>query len=135
MIKNIFLYTLVAIFLFACATPAKYDEKLADMTGQKASMLIADWGKPNSRQVLADGSEIFTYIKSNDVYVPSQFYEYNQGFEPSEDVVYSPFNNDAWFNYAANTGYEVEEYCQTAFMIQNGVVAGWKWRGNDCIAE
>lgn len=135
MLKNIFLYTLVLIFLFACATPAKYDEKLSAMTGQKASTLVKEWGRPTSRGVLGDGTEIYIYTKSNDVYVPSQFYVYNQGFEPSEDVVYQPFNNDAMFNYAANTGYEVEEICQTAFIIQNGIVTGWKWRGNDCVAR
>lgn len=134
MFKNIYLYMLILIFLFACATPGGYDKKLSDMTGQKVSVLIEKWGRPDSRQILPDGSEIYTYVRSEDVYVPSEFYTYNQGFEPSEDVVYGPFNNDAWFNYAENTGYEVKEFCQTAFMIQNGVVTGWKWRGNNCVS-
>lgn len=49
--------------------------------------------------------------------------------------IYSPFLGDYDFSpYGAAFGYEVENICQTVFLIQNGMVTGWKWRGNDCVA-
>lgn len=135
MVKNIALYVLVTIFLFACATPAKYDNKLAGMMGEKASVLVKDWGKPSAKKIFGNGDEVYTYTKANNVYVPSEFYMYNQGFEPSEDVVYGPFLNDYNFGpYGETFGYQVEYVCQTSFLIQNGVISGWKWKGNDCLS-
>ena len=136
MVKNIFLYMLVLIFLFACATPARYDAKLNAMVGQSAQTLVKSWGRPSAKIIKDNGDEIYAYTKADDVYVPSEFYMYNQGFEPSEDVVYGPFLND--YNYGPfgeTFGYQVEEYCQTAFLIKNGIVSGWKWRGNNCVAD
>lgn len=135
MVKNVALYILVLIFLFACATPAKYDNKLAAMVGEKASTLVEAWGRPSARKILDNGDEVYTYTKANNVYVPSEFYIYNQGFEPSEDVVYGPFLNDYNFGpYGETFGYQVEEFCQTSFLIKNGLISGWKWRGNDCVS-
>lgn len=135
MVKNVALYILVLIFLFACATPAKYDNKLAAMVGEKATVLVDTWGRPSARKILDNGDEVYTYTKANNVYVPSEFYIYNQGFEPSEDVVYGPFLNDYNFGpYGETFGYQVEEFCQTSFLIKNGLINGWKWRGNDCVA-
>ena len=135
MLKNIALYILVLIFLFACATPEKYDAELASMIGEKSSVLVEKWGKPSARKILAGGDEVYTYTKAGDIYVPSEFYMYNQEYEPGEDVVYYPFLNDYDFgSYGATFGYQVEEFCQTSFLIKNGLISGWKWRGNDCLS-
>ncbi len=135
MLKNIALYILVLIFLFACATPEKYDAELASMIGEKSSVLVEKWGKPSARKILAGGDEVYTYTKAGDIYVPSEFYMYNQEYEPGEDVVYYPFLNDYDFGpYGATFGYQVEEFCQTSFLIKNGLISGWKWRGNDCLS-
>lgn len=135
MIKNVALYALVLVFLFACATPEKYDNKLASMVGENASTLVKDWGRPSARKILDNGNEVYTYTKANNVYVPSEFYMYNQAFEPSEDVVYGPFLNDYNYGpYGQTFGYQVEEYCQTSFLVEKGMISGWKWHGNDCVS-
>lgn len=74
MLKNIALYILVLIFLFACATPEKYDAELASMIGEKSSVLVEKWGKPSARKILAGGDEVYTYTKAGDIYVPSELY-------------------------------------------------------------
>ena len=134
--KNIFLYLLVLIFLFACATSKKYDEKLNSMIGESTSSLTNQWGRPSAKKYLDNGDVIYSYTKANDIYVPSEFYVYNQGFEPSEDVVYSPFLSDYDFGPWGETfGYEVTQVCQTSFLIQDGVITSWRWKGNNCVAK
>lgn len=135
MSKTVFFGFLATMFLFSCATPAKYDNKLNGMVGEKVDVLQKEFGKPSAKKIFGNGYEVYTYTKANDVYVPSEFYLYNQGFEPSEDVVYQPFLNNYDFSpYAENFGYQVEYMCQTSFLLQNGIITGWKWRGNDCVA-
>lgn len=133
--KKIYLSLLSLLFVFACASNAKYDKRLESWIGKPVNSLTAKWGEPSAKKFLANGDSVITYTKANDVYVPSEFYYYNQGFEPSEDVVYSPFLNDYDFSpYMNNFGYEVVDSCQTSFLIQEGLVTGWKWKGNDCIS-
>ena len=127
---------ILTFLLFACATPAKYDSKLNHLVGVSKSQLIKDMGQPSATKVFANGDEVLAYVKANDVYIPSEFYLYNQGALSNEyDGIYSPFLGDYDFSpYGAAFGYEVENICQTVFLIQNGMVTGWKWRGNDCVA-
>lgn len=133
--RKISLALITVFFLFACATPVKYDKKLNALVGQHKADLIQEFGKPSAAKILGDGDEIITYTKANNVYVPSEFYLYNQSYEPSEDVIYSPFLGNYDFTpYGENFGYEVEYICQTSFMIQDNIVTGWKWRGNDCVS-
>lgn len=134
MSKISFLF-LVLCFVVACATQQKYDAKLGTWIGKTQSQLIEKWGRPSAQKYLVNGDKVLTYTKANDVYVPSEFYVYNQGFEPSEDVVYSPFINNYDFSpAAASFGYTVDEICQTSFLLKNGVVTGWKWKGNACVS-
>lgn len=134
--QKINLSLLLVSMLVACATPAKYDKMLQSWVGKNEAALEQSWGAPSGVKYLEDGEKVITYTKAEDVYVPSEFYVYNQGFEPSEDVIYSPFVNDYDFSPFTQTfGYEVENYCQTSFYIKNGTITGWKWKGNDCIWE
>ncbi|MBE6449055.1 MAG: hypothetical protein E7018_07180 [Alphaproteobacteria bacterium] len=127
-------FTLIFTFiLFACASPIKYDSKLNNLVGANKATLIKEMGTPSAVKMLSDGSEVLAYVKANDVYVPSEFYLYNQGNPANQQDVYSPFLEDYDFSpYGAAFGYQVEYFCQTAFLLQNGVVTAWKWRGNDC---
>ncbi len=127
----------LAMFLFACATSEKYDRKLAGWVGKTESSLVAKWGRPSATRILDNGDKIITYTKANNVYVPSEYYIYNTtGAQPSDTVLYSPFMDNYDFGpYSQTFGYQVEEICQTAFLIQDGIITGWKWRGNDCVAR
>lgn len=133
--KKISFALVLVMFLFACATQEKYDKRLSSWVGKTETSLMTKWGKPSATRIMENGDKVITYTKANDVYVPSEFYVYNQNFEPSEDVVYSPFMNDYNFSpYAQSFGYQVEDICQTSFLVQQGFITGWKWRGNDCVA-
>ena len=126
-------FALILFFLLlACASPMKYDNKLNNLVGADKAELIKQMGQPSAVKVFANGDEVIAYVKANDVYVPSEFYLYNQSGDNAEDV-YAPFleNND-YTPYASAFGYQVEYICQTAFLLQDGVITAWKWRGNDC---
>ena len=118
--KKVSFALVLVMFLFACATSEKYDRKLAGWVGKTESSLVAKWGRPSATRILDNGDKIITYTKANNVYVPSEYYIYNTtDFGP----------------YSQTFGYQVEEICQTAFLIQDGIITGWKWRGNDCVAR
>lgn len=133
-----FSFILILTFiLFACATPVKYDRNLNQKIGETKAELIKQMGRPSAAKIFANGDELLAYTKANDVYVPSEFYLYNQGALSNEsDAYYSPFLGDYDYSpYGATFGYNVEYFCQTVFLIQNGMVTGWKWRGNNCTAR
>ena len=74
-------FILVVVFLlFACATTAKYDTKLNGLVGADKSEVIKTFGSPSASKILANGEEVISYTKANDVYVPSEFYLYNHPF-------------------------------------------------------
>ena len=135
--KKVSFALVLVMFLFACATSEKYDRKLAGWVGKTESSLVAKWGRPSATRILDNGDKIITYTKANNVYVPSEYYIYNTtGAQPSDTVLYSPFMDNYDFGpYSQTFGYQVEEICQTAFLIQDGIITGWKWRGNDCVAR
>ena len=115
---KIYFTLLLLIFLFGCATPEKYDAELAGWVGKSENKLIAEWGKPSARKINADGSQVLTYTKADNV------------------SVYAPFDGDYAFTpYGENLGYNPEYTCQTSFLVQNNVITGWKWVGNDCVAR
>lgn len=131
-------FILVVVFLlFACATTTKYDAKLSSLMGADKAQVIQAFGAPSAVKMIPGGGEVIAYTKANDVYVPSEFYLYNQGALSNEfDGIYSPFLGDYDFSpYGDTFGYNVTEFCQTAFFLQDGKVNGWKWRGNDCLSD
>ncbi len=134
--RNLSLVLITAFLLFACATPAKYDARLNSLIGANKEALVQEMGQPSAVKMLPNGDEVLAYVKANNVYVPSEFYLYNQGALSNEGDLYAPFLSDYDYSpYGASFGYEVEYICQTVFLIQNGVVTGWKWRGNNCVAD
>ncbi|MBE6452800.1 MAG: hypothetical protein E7012_04855 [Alphaproteobacteria bacterium] len=132
MIKKVSFALILLFLVMACASPLKYDNKLNQLVGANKAELLKEMGTPSASKVFANGDEVIAYVKANDVYVPSEFYLYNQNGQNAEDV-YSPFLENSDFSpYESSFGYQVEYICQTAFLLQNGVVTAWKWRGNDC---
>lgn len=127
---------ILTFLLLACATPDKYDIKLTKMIGESKAELVKEMGQPSAVKMLDNGDEVLAYVKANNVYIPSELYVYNQGALANENGdIYAPFIGPYDFTpYTENYGYSVEYICQTAFLLQNGVVTGWKWRGNDCVA-
>ena len=121
------------LLLGACASNAKYDSELNSLIGKSKADLIQKMGAPSAVKMLSNGDEVIAYTKANDVYVPSEFYLYNQGALSNEGDLYAPFlDNYDYSPYGDAFGYTVEYVCKTAFYLQGGRVVGWKWRGNDC---
>ena len=132
--KKICFTLIVTFLLFACATPAKYDDKLNGFLGHNEAYLIKKMGKPSATKIISDQLTVVSYVKANNTYVPSEFYIYGAQ-DNSTNNFYNPFLNDYDFTpYSAAFGYQVEYYCQTVFLLENGIITGWKWKGNDCTA-
>lgn len=133
--KNIAFLTILTLLLFACATSQKYDEKLNGWIGKSEQDLVMSWGRPSAIKYVNDNTKIITYTKINEFYFPSEYYLYNEEFEP-EDTIYAPLMNEYDFTpYAELTDNVVETMCQTSFIVKNNIVAAWKWKGNDCVAD
>ena len=136
MVRKISFCIILVLFLLACATPAKYDRRLQSWVGKSEEELLRKWGAPGASKYLSGKEKVITYTRAENIYVPSEFYIYNQGLEPSEDVLYAPFVNEYDFSpFGQIFGYEVKNYCQTSFFIRNGIISGWKWKGNNCVAD
>jgi len=128
-------FTLILLFLlFACSTTQNNTQKLNSTLGMSKSDLIRYMGQPSGAKILNDGTEILSYTTIDNVYVPSEFYNYNQGALANEyDPFYAPFLGDYDFSpYGDSFGYNVEYFCKTVFVLEKGTVTSWKQKGNDC---
>ncbi len=128
-------FTLILLFLlFACSTTQNNTAKMNAMLGLNKAELIQRMGQPSGTKILPNGFEVLSYTSVDNVYVPSEFYIYNQGNLANEyDPFYSPFLGDYDFSpYGDSFGYNVEYYCKTAFVLENDKVTSWKQKGNDC---
>lgn len=121
--------------LAGCATEEKYNKELDGFINQPASSVEAKFGKPSAAKIFGNGDEVITYTKVSESYVPSEYYMYNNNFIPGQEVVYSPFTGDYdFYPFEQSFGYTVSRSCQTSFLVEQGVVSGWRWKGNDCVA-
>ena len=113
MIRNIAFLLIVTFLVLACATSEKYDKKLNDLVGKTEQDLVMAWGTPSAVKYVNDNTKVFTYTKINDFYFPSEYYLYNEEFEP-DDTIYAPLMNEYNFMpYAELTDNVVEADCQT----------------------
>ena len=87
-------FLLIMIFVvFACAT-SRYDDKLNLLLGASSEKLVAQFGKPSAKKIINDNTQIWAYTNVDNVFIPSEFYNYDQGSEIlGEDGLFSPFLN------------------------------------------
>lgn len=133
--KIAFILIIVSV-LFACATSKSYDSKLNALLGASEAQIIQQFGKPSAIKILNDDTVILAYTKVDDIFVPSEFYTYNQGDEIyGQDGLYSPFLSTYLFsNTPGDIGYEAKYICKTLFLLQHNKFTAWKWQGNNCVA-
>ncbi len=127
-------FALILLFLlFACST-TQNTAKLNATLGMSRTELIETMGTPSATKILDNGTEILAYMKVDNVYVPSEFYIYNQGNLANEyDPLSTPFLNDYDFSpFGDDFGYTATYYCKTAFILKGGKVLTWEQNGNDC---
>lgn len=131
-------FVLIFMFLlFACATQQGYDNKLDSLLGASKEQIISSYGRPSAVKIINDNTEILAYTKIDEIFVPSEFYTYDQGNEIyGQDALFSPFlSNYLFSDNPAGIGYNADYICKTLFLLQNNHVTAWKWQGNNCVAN
>lgn len=101
------LVTISILLTAACATTRRYQEKLQGWVGRPSTELIAEWGPPTSTSTLPDGSQLYLYRIVD------------------EETLEKTGRNLAGYTPS----------CRTTFQVRQGVVAGWKWDGQNCRAK
>ena len=128
-------FILIFVFiLLACTTTKNYDYQLNSFIGASKDEIIKHFGKPSAIKILDNNTLIFAYTKVDNIFVPSEFYTYNQGEEIyNQDGIFSPFLNTYLFSDTpGNIGYQADYICKTLFLLQNDKVVAWKHQGNVC---
>ena len=127
-------FVLILTFLvFACTSyNTAYENKLNYFLGKNEQTLINSFGRPTSKKINGNGQTVVTYLKKEQYFVPTEYFYDDPGWIDS-DFVYDPFWADGDFApYAQIIDSEVEEICQTSFVIENNIVTNYSFRGNDC---
>jgi hypothetical protein len=99
-----------------CATEQKYIDYCNAFRGAREKSVIQFWGIPN-KTYEADGYKYLTYFNHDAVYTHASY-----------NTIYSG-------NYANTTGYSsrpVDLDCETTFILKNGKVKDYTYKGNDC---
>ena len=136
MIHKIFFWLLLIIFLSACATEEKYKHNINMLIGKNESDLLTDFGKPSAQKIINQHTKILTYTKLESMYVPSEFYEYNNPPYVGADDVFYPFNDLYIYNPMSQyLDVDVRLYCQTSFLLENNIIKSWHAHGNNCVAR
>ena len=131
-------FVLIFVFLlFACASPQGYNAKLNSLLGASKEQIISQFGRPSAVKIINNDTSILAYTKVDDVFVPSEFYTYDQGNEIyGQDALFSPFlSNYLFSDTPGSIGYNADYICKTLFLLQNNRVTAWKWQGNNCSAS
>ena len=133
--KNLLLGLCGAALLCGCASEQKYNRELDGFVNQPVNKVEEKFGQPSAAKIIDNNSMIITYTRADSAYVPSEYYLYDNVVVPGEEIVYSPFTGDYDFSPLAESfGYTVEYVCQTSFLVEDGIVRAWRWKGNDCVA-
>ena len=131
--KHIAFVLIVTFLLFACTmTGEQYNQKLYKWVGQTEVSLLASWGKPTGQKQVSHDTKILTYTKKEEWYVPTEYYYDNLGWG-ADNIVYDPFFGEyEMMPYDQIVDTEIQEICQTSFVVTNGIITSYKWRGNNC---
>lgn len=124
--KRIFLFLLFSVLISGCATTAGYEKILNTWIGLSEEQLFEKWGVPDVIYQNND-KKYFVYNSQSSSYIP--------GVAPSYYSTYNSFTNTiTTTTYGGMPGYTMNLYCKTTFILENGVISNWQWRGNNCVA-
>lgn len=134
MLKKIFFLCCVLSILNACATSAKYAQKLMEQKGKTEQQLITAFGQPNQIKQLSNGTKILIYTYKNDELIPAPSFYNNMDLLDEDEAFYQ-------FTYGGDQipdgnliADNITDYCQTIFYLTNNHVTSWKYHGNACVA-
>jgi hypothetical protein len=131
-------FTTVAagLTLAACATAEGYRQQMSGYVGYPADYLILELGSPVARDVLSDGSEVWSFHREERYYYPGGYrteprqrrisYRGRDGeirtrVEHYDETVYDP-------------PYEHWAECETRFVVRDGIVTDFRFDGGACVA-
>lgn len=122
---NRLVMVLTALLLTACATEAKYQNKLNALKGADELSLIRSWGPPN--QVFeTDGHRFLVYRSSQTIIV--------QGAEPMYQTTFS--GRTAYtHSYGGTPDTIMSLDCATTFEIVDGKIFGTSFSGSNCTSD
>jgi hypothetical protein len=112
----------LCVILAACASTARYEEKLARWVGHPEDELVKSWGPPSAIYERG-GRKFITYARSAQANVPGLV----PGYE-SRVVGNVPFPPQA----EVASGHIEAQTCTTTFESEKGRITGWRLDGNAC---
>lgn len=116
---------LTTLFIASCATQGKYKEILNSWVGSSESSLISSWGIPSSVYE-TNGLKYLTFRNNSTGYLPG-----TPGTAQTTII-----GNTAYTNYYGGTsGVMLNFNCETTFVVSDGVISNWSYRGNACVAK
>lgn len=111
--------------LAGCATTEKYEGMLQSLIGSTEHDLIRQWGPPQQAYDAGGGVKYLTYQDARQGYLP--------GTSSTSTTTYNPYTNTATTTKSGGSPAQFYDLsCQRIFEIQDGYVASWRWKGNDC---
>lgn len=143
--KRLLLAFAPVAMLAACATGAKFQEKMNGFIGSSESALLMAYGPPNSSQTLPDGGKIIRYVRSGQAVIPGvTTYQpvttISSGTASAYSGVRSAYGNynGTSTTYVPQTGAPIviNQSCAVNFKISPlGVITEWASEGNHCVAN
>ena len=118
------LVLLCAFILTACSSTPGYNEQLESWVGVSEEHLVDNWGMPDSTFTLDADTRVLTYVE----------YDGEGDREVYSEQIYFPAISGQNFP-GPNPDGENIEYCKISFTVDNSVVTGYNFNGDDCAGK
>lgn len=118
------LVLLCAFILTACSSTPGYNEQLESWVGVSEEHLVDNWGMPDSTFTLDADTRVLTYVE----------YDGEGDREVYSGQIYYPAISGQNFP-GPNPDGENIEYCKISFTVDNSVVTGYNFNGDDCAGK
>lgn len=130
------LVLLFCLWLYGCATTAKYEAKLNTWVGANEDSLIAAWGVPDKEYHTSDGKKAIAYVHRNVVQTGGYTYTV-----PQTTYQTGTIGNEAYSGTSTQYVTEITPlqryklFCKTSFIIDKlGKIQSWHHEGNNCVS-
>ena len=118
------LVLLCAFILTACSSTPGYNEQLESWVGVSEEHLVDNWGMPDSTFTLDADTRVLTYVE----------YDGEGDREVYSEQIYNPAISGQNLPPPYPDGENIE-YCKISFTVDNSVVTGYNFNGDDCAGK
>ena len=114
-------------FIFLCygcqkPTESEYYKNVQDFIGKTPAELITAWGSP-TQIINNSGKTYYIYTRQEEIPLPTAQENY-----PNGELQYiSPLSGTPANNF--------DLYCQTTFVVSEGIITDWSFTGNNCKSD